>query len=137
MPTHTELPGVLFTMRYPDDTGYVWNYIASVRDRAAEQLRGIATPYMAFPQLTGNPSYPLQHLTPVELDCYDNSPDGREAIDAFVRKHNIKVVVFMSALPSTVCLACCAVSACAPSIPRMTVSIRCAATGWPSAASNT
>lgn len=91
-------------MRYPDDTGYVWNYIASVRDRAAEQLRGIATPYMAFPQLTGNPSYPLQHLTPVELDCYDNSPGGRDAIAAFVRKHNIKVVVFMSALPSTVCL---------------------------------
>jgi len=91
-------------MRYPDDTGYVWNYIASVRDRTAEQLRGIATPYMAFPRLTGHPSYPLHHLIPVELDCYDDSPGGRAAIAAFVRKHNIKVVVFMSALPSTVCL---------------------------------
>ena len=91
-------------MRYPDDTGYVWNYIASVRDRAAEQLRGSAALYIAFPQLTGNPSYQLQHLTPVELDFYDNSSRGREAIAAFVRKHNIKVVVFMSALPSTICL---------------------------------
>jgi len=104
MPIRAELPGVLFTMRYPDDTGYVWNYIASVRDRAAEQLRGSAALYIAFPHLTGNPSYQLQHLTPVELDCYDNSGRGQEAIEAFVRKHNIKVVVFMSALPTTVCL---------------------------------
>jgi glycosyltransferase involved in cell wall biosynthesis len=104
MLTHAELPGVLFTMRYPDDTGYVWNYIASVRDRAAEQLRGTAIPYLAFPRLTGNPSYQLRHLIPVELDCYDNSRHGRDAVEAFVRKHNIKVVVFMSALPAGVCL---------------------------------
>lgn len=105
MHTHSELPGVLFTMRYPDDTGYVWNYIANVRDRASEHLRARATPYIAFPKLTGNPTYQPQHLQPVELDCYDNSPAGHEAIEAFVRKNNIKVIVFMSALPQTVCLA--------------------------------
>jgi glycosyltransferase involved in cell wall biosynthesis len=97
-------PGILFTMRYPDDTGYVWNYIAGVRDRASSHLLDLATPYMAFPKLTGNPSYQPQHLNPVELDCYDNSPAGRAALAGFVRRHNIKVAVFMSALPQTVCL---------------------------------
>lgn len=104
MPTQSNKPGILFTMRYPDDTGYVWNYIAGVRDRASSHLRDLATPYMAFPKLTGNPSYLPQHLNPVELDCYDNSESGRTALADFVRRHNIKVAVFMSALPQTVCL---------------------------------
>ncbi|MDN4053753.1 glycosyltransferase family 4 protein [Massilia sp. YIM B02763] len=104
MPTQPDLPGVLFTMRYPDDTGYVWNYIAGVRDRASSHLKDRAATYMAFPRLTGNPSYQPGHMTPVELDCYDNSAAGRAAIEAFVRAHDIKVMVFMSALPQTVCL---------------------------------
>lgn len=91
-------------MRYPDDTGYVWNYIAYVRDLAAEHLRSQGKCYLAFPTLTGNPSYQPSFLQPVELDCYDNSPAGRQAIEAFVRQHKVKVVVFMSALPQTVCL---------------------------------
>lgn len=104
MRNDVEKPGVLFTMRYPDDTGYVWNYIAGVRDRASAHLRAQARTFMAFPRLTGNPSYHPSHLDPVELDCYDNSPGGQAAILDFVQKHNIKVVVFMSALPQTVCL---------------------------------
>lgn len=91
-------------MRYPDDTGYVWNYIAHVRDRAGEHLREQATPYLAFPKLTGRPSYQPLHLQAVELDCYDNTAAGRQAIETFVREHNVKVMVFMSALPQTVCL---------------------------------
>lgn len=97
-------PGVVFTMRYPDDTGYVWNFTASVRDRASADLIDRANVYMAFPKLTGNPSYQPTHLQPVQLDCYDNSPAGRAAIEAFVRAHNVKVMVFMSALSNTVCL---------------------------------
>ena len=42
-------PGVVFTMRYPDDTGYVWNFTAAVRDRASAHLRDRADVYMAFP----------------------------------------------------------------------------------------
>ena len=91
-------------MRYPDDTGYVWNYIAGVRDRASSHLLERAVPYIAFPKLTGNPSYQPHHVQPVELDCYDNSVSGVMAIVDFVRANNIKVVVFMSALPQTVCL---------------------------------
>jgi len=104
MHTQSNKPGILFTMRYPDDTGYVWNYIAGVRDRASSHLLDLATPYMAFPKLTGNPSYLPQYVNPVELDCYDNSAAGRAALADFVKRHNIKVVVFMSALPQTVSL---------------------------------
>jgi glycosyltransferase involved in cell wall biosynthesis len=102
MRAQAEKPGVVFTMRYPDDTGYVWNFTASVRDRATAHLGDRAKVYMAFPKLTGNPSYQPRHLQPVELDCYDNSPAGRTAIERFVRANNIKVMVFMSALSNTV-----------------------------------
>jgi glycosyltransferase involved in cell wall biosynthesis len=102
MSPQVETPGVVFTMRYPDDTGYVWNFTASVRDRASADLGARAKVYMAFPKLTGNPSYQPRNLTPVELDCYDNSPAGRAALEKFVRANNIKVIVFMSALSHTV-----------------------------------
>ena len=102
--TTVEKPGVVFTMRYPDDTGYVWNFTAAVRDRASSDLRERANVYMAFPRLTGNPSYQPKNLQPVQLDCYDNSPAGRAEIEQFVRTHNVKVMVFMSALSNTVCL---------------------------------
>lgn len=105
MQPEAEKPSVVFTMRYPDDTGYVWNYIAGVRDRAAAQLSEQATSYMAFPKLSGSPSYHPHQLIPVALDCYDNSPDGIAAIEDFVKTHRVKVMVFMSALPQTVCLA--------------------------------
>ena len=104
MPSTQIKPSILFTMRYADDTGYVWNYIAGVRDRAAAQLTSQADCFMAFPRLTGKPSYQARHMTSVELDCYDNTPAGVAAIVAFVKAHNVKVMVFMSALPQTVCL---------------------------------
>jgi glycosyltransferase involved in cell wall biosynthesis len=104
MLTQADKPGVVFTMRYPDDTGYVWNFTASVRDRASAHLLEHARVFMAFPKLTGNPSYQPSNLQPVELDCYDNTPAGRTAIENFVRSNNIKVMVFMSALSNTVAL---------------------------------
>ena len=103
MSVQQEKPGVLFTMRYPDDTGYVWNHIAYLRDEVSAHLLDQAQPYMAFPRLSGQPSYALRHPQPVELDCYDNSAAGRARIEDFVKRHRIKVVVFMSALPQTVC----------------------------------
>lgn len=104
MPHATEKPAVVFTMRYPDDTGYVWNFTANLRDRASAFLADRARVYIAYPKLTGNPSYVPKNMEAVELDCYDNSPAGRAAMEAFVRQHNVKVVVFMSAFASDVCL---------------------------------
>jgi glycosyltransferase involved in cell wall biosynthesis len=97
-------PSVVFTMRYPDDTGYVWNFTAAIRDLASADLREHANVYMAFPKLSGNPSYHPKNLEPVELDCYDMTPAGKAAIEQFVRAHNVKIMVFMSALSNTVCL---------------------------------
>ena len=104
MSAQQELPGVIFTMRYPDDTGYVWNHIAYLRDEVSAHLAGKARPYMAFPKLSGHPSYALRHMPAVELDCYDNSVQGRARIEEFVLRHGVKVIVFMSAMPETVCL---------------------------------
>jgi glycosyltransferase involved in cell wall biosynthesis len=100
----TEKSSVVFTMRYPDDTGYVWNFTANLRDRASAHLLDQARVYIAYPKLTGNPSYQPVNMEAVELDCYDNSPAGRAAMEKFVREHNVKVVVFMSAFASDVCL---------------------------------
>lgn len=97
-------PSVVFTMRYPDDTGYVWNFTAALRDRATTFLLDRAHVYIAYPKLTANPSYVPANMEPVELDCYDNSAAGRAAMEAFVRAHNVKVIVFMSAFASDVCL---------------------------------
>lgn len=103
-PANASLPGVVFTMRYPDDTGYVWNHIAYLRDEVSAHLAGRARAVMAFPRLSGKPSYRLRHMPAVQLDCYDNSPQARAAIADYVKRHDVKVMVFMSAMPSTVCL---------------------------------
>jgi glycosyltransferase involved in cell wall biosynthesis len=92
-------------MRYPDDIGYVWNTIAQLRDVASSHLAGRARTYVAYPHLTGKPSYIPKYLQPVQLNCYDTSPAGLQALEAFIRQNNIRVVVFMSALPQTVNLA--------------------------------
>ena len=98
----TDLPGVLFTMRYPDDTGFVWNTIALGRERAGALLREHANCFIAYSRLTGNPSFQHQSIVPVELDCYDMSATGKAALSNFILQNRVKVIVFMSALPSTV-----------------------------------
>jgi glycosyltransferase involved in cell wall biosynthesis len=98
------LPGVLFTMRYPDNTGFVWTTIALGKDKASAQLRGHANCFIAYPKLSDKPSYQPKFVQPVELDCYDMSNQGRVALSQFILKNHIKVIVFMSALPSTLAL---------------------------------
>lgn len=95
------LPGVLFTMRYPDDEGYVWNTIAKSKDVASYELRNDARCFIAYKKLTGRPTYEPHFMAPIQLDCYDISKEGLNALKDFVLEHRIKVIVFMSALPST------------------------------------
>ena len=94
-------PGVVFTMRYPDDAGYVWNTIAQSRDIAASYLSQ-ARCFIAYPRLTGHGTYTPNNLNQIELDFYDYSVDGLARILTFVKTNNIKSVVFMSAMPSVV-----------------------------------
>lgn len=93
--------GVLFAMRYPDDVGFVWNTIALTRDSAAAQLSKKAKCFIAYPKLSGNPAYRVQHLHPVELECHETSTEALAKLEKFIVENSIRVVVFMSALPST------------------------------------
>ncbi|TCS38558.1 glycosyltransferase involved in cell wall biosynthesis [Paucimonas lemoignei] len=97
----TAKPGVLFAMRYPNDIGYVWNTIALSRDFAASHLIAEARCFIAHPELTPNPAYSPQNLQPVALDCYSKKAVDLESLERFIQVHNIRVIVFMSALPST------------------------------------
>jgi glycosyltransferase involved in cell wall biosynthesis len=101
MTQNPQNPSVLFAMRYPNDIGYVWNTIARSRDLAASHLKHLADCFVAYPELTPNPAYRTVHLAPVELDCYDTSSANLQLLDQFIRRHNVRVVVFMSALPTT------------------------------------
>lgn len=93
---------IIFTMRYPDNTGYVWDTIAQSRDAAASNLNSLIRCFIAYPTLTDNPTYHPKHMESVELDCYDYSEYGLNKIVSFVKEHNVKIIVFMSALPTTV-----------------------------------
>lgn len=101
-PTEILLPGVIFSMRYPDDAGYVWNTIALGKDKAGSYLINEAECFIAYPELSSNPTYLPEYVTPVKLDCYDMSKYGKEALSTFIKRHRVKVIVFMSALPSTI-----------------------------------
>ena len=47
------LPGVVFSMRYPDDAGYVWNTIAQGKDEAALHLRQMQIALSLTPDYLG------------------------------------------------------------------------------------
>ena len=99
------LPGVVFSMRYPDDAGYVWNTIAQGKDEAALHLTADANCFIAYPRLSRNATYLPKNVKPVHLDCYDMSAGGKQALAKFIVEHRVRVIVFMSALPSTLDLA--------------------------------
>lgn len=101
----TKLPGVVFAMRYPDDTGFVWNTIARTRDLAAGHIISVAKCFIAYPELSETPAYRAQYLHSVALDFYDRSAEALARLNIFIRENSVKVVVFMSALPSTLNLA--------------------------------
>ncbi|MCZ8319964.1 MAG: glycosyltransferase family 4 protein [Novosphingobium sp.] len=96
----TGRPNILFCMRFPDDEGFVWKTVARLRDMVAGELAERHC-YIAFPQLTGRSVHHFAHLQPVELDCYRLGQDDRQALAALVAKHQIGVIVYMSALPAT------------------------------------
>lgn len=92
-------------MRYSDNTGFVWNTIARTRDLAASHLASTARCFIAYPQLSGSPAYVAQHLQPVELELHDPSEEALAKVEKFIIENSVRVIVFMSALPSTLNLA--------------------------------
>lgn len=92
---------ILFAMRYGDDVGFVWSTIARVRDLTAGYLQNEYDGYIAYPRLSSSPAQALQHLTRVELDCYDMDEAALQRLHAVVKEKNVTVLVYMSALPAT------------------------------------
>ncbi len=100
-----QCPGIVFTMRYGSDIGYVWRTVAAHRDLVARDLGGVARCHIAYPQLAATPAYAPRWLIADQADFYDYSPDNRARLAAYVRARAIRAVVFMSAQPTAVDLA--------------------------------
>ncbi|RIV88359.1 glycosyltransferase family 1 protein [Aurantiacibacter xanthus] len=96
--------GILFCMRYPDDQGFVWRTVVRVRDRIAGLLTDYRS-YVAFPQLTGHSVHKIEHMQPVELDCYNLTAANKERLAQFVAANDIGAIVYMSALPTSLDMA--------------------------------
>ncbi|MEN7537871.1 glycosyltransferase family 4 protein [Aurantiacibacter flavus] len=96
--------GILFCMRYPDDQGFVWRTVVRVRDRIAGLLTDYDS-YVAFPTLTGRSVHRIEHMRPVELDCYHLSAVNKEKLAQFVAANDIAAIVYMSALPTSLDMA--------------------------------
>ncbi len=92
---------IVFAMRYSDDIGFVWNTIARMRDLASGHLRNEFDCYMAYPRLTDSPAYTPENLRKIQLDCYDMSDLNLLRINQFTRNNDVEILVYMSALPST------------------------------------
>lgn len=93
--------GIVFAMRYPSNIGFVWKTIAQTRDLVAGHLEDIAISYISYPALSNEPAYITSNLKPIEMDFYDQKMDGLIKIEEFIRKNNISIIFYMSALPST------------------------------------
>ncbi len=96
--------GILFCMRYPDDQGFVWRTVVRVRDRIAGQLTDYDS-HVAFPKLTGRSVHKIQHMQPVELDCYNLNEANKAKLAQFVAANDIAAIVYMSALPTSLDMA--------------------------------
>ena len=97
-----ERPGVVFTMRYGNEIGYVWLTIARLRDLVARNLQDRARCYIAYPQVGPRAAYRPRWLTVDRADFYDYSPQNRVVLAEYIRHRRIRLIVFMSALPSTI-----------------------------------
>ena len=93
---------IVFAMKYPDDTGGVWDGITRFYHALAEVLNDhdIKT-FIAYPALSYNPIFVSDVLSRVELDlCKYRTRQGIEGIKEFIRSNNIKLIVFVDVPPS-------------------------------------
>src|SRR5579871_1796018 len=88
--------GVVFAMRYGSDVGYVWLTIARQRDLMARELGTRFKSFIAYPQIGERSAYSPQWSEAVCADFYTYSAENLERLEAFIRTHQIRLVVFMS-----------------------------------------
>lgn len=93
--------GILFAMRYDNAAGYVWKTIRQQYELAAEHLSADADCHIAYASLSA-PEQDKAPLHPITLDLYTFTPENRQRIVEQVRALNVKVIVYMSALPTAI-----------------------------------
>lgn len=96
-----DLLSVVFAFRYPDDIGFVWKTIFLHRELVARELSPKYISIAAFPKLTGKGLYKSNEMRFAEVDLYDAREENRNRVMNFIDENNVKIVVFMSAMPST------------------------------------
>ena len=93
-------PVVVFAFRYPDNVGFVWKTIFLHRELVAKKLLPNYISIAAFPKITGKGLYQSDVISFSEIDLYDASIENKSKVDKFIEKNNVKIIVFMSAMPS-------------------------------------
>lgn len=105
MKSHTRvenLPGVVFAVRYPISTGFVWVPVIKVRDLVAQRLQAEAAVRIAYPLVDANPAYAPRFMAVDEIDLYRTDGDHGRAVEAYLRRHCVRIVVYMSASHSEI-----------------------------------
>lgn len=95
-------PGILFAMRYDNKIGYVWKTIRLQYEIAAVILSKYADCYISYTTLYDLSVEKKSNLLEKEIDLYSFNAQNNKKIGNFINEFNIKTIVFMSALPSTI-----------------------------------
>ncbi|MBK1664526.1 glycosyl transferase family 1 [Rhodospirillum rubrum] len=95
-------PGVIFTMRYPSDVGFVWKTIALHRDLIARAFGAEARCLLAYPLISDTPAYQPRWSRTIQADFYDYSAENRQRLEQLITDEAIRLVVFMSVQPADV-----------------------------------
>jgi glycosyltransferase involved in cell wall biosynthesis len=93
-------PAIVFAFRYPDNVGFVWKTIFNHRELVAKKLSPNYQCIAAFPEITGSGLYRSDTISFSEIDLYDANYENHNKVIKFIFDNNVKVVVFMSAMPS-------------------------------------
>src|SRR5579872_2472591 len=97
-----DLPGVVFALRFGNDTGFVQQFFSKQRDLTARELGGRARCFLAFKRLGSSPVYSPRWAEEVQLDFYDRSSEAKERIRQFISHNRIGLIVFQSANPGEI-----------------------------------
>ena len=89
-------PTLLFTVPFPANTGFAWDFIERLYGRIADRLaaKGVRT-LVAYPQMKEPPrTLQASSAIPIELDTSMATWDARTRMLAFVRRENVRVIYF-------------------------------------------
>jgi len=84
-------------MRYPDTVGLVWNSVARLRDKIAQNLEDVCDCVFAYPSIGDSPHFVPRHAGRVALNLYSKAPHDIQGILSYCQHHNVVAILYMSA----------------------------------------